>query len=239
MGKSNPENIKPGSRSSCKRVRKALVEHLEHQLLLEEQRSIDEHLKVCPHCSAERAALKRTLDLLGQRNLPDPGSTFWSALRHRVRREVREMRVVPPRRPPLPAKAWVPAVAFASLVVLLFLWWSNLSLPTMLGQRPLLAQLRQEGLRNLEMLGKDPLSLEEIEFGQTPVDSLVELMVSISSPAQALEQMLVREQMAEDPDLWEAVLEEDVSEPPLELLLDDLTESQLKELSSRLKKIIG
>ena len=239
MGKPSSKNIKPNIRSHCKRVREALVEHLEHELPLEEQRAVDEHLKVCPHCSAERAALKRTFDLLEQRDLPDPGTAFWSALRYRVHREVREMWAVPPHRPALTAKAWVPAVAFASFLVLLFLWLSNLPLPTMMAQRPLLAQLKQEGLRNLEMLGKDPLSLEEMEFVQTPADSLVELMVSISSPAQALEQMLVREKMAEDPDLWEAVLEEDMSEPPLEALLEDLTESQLKELSFRLKKIMG
>jgi hypothetical protein len=239
MGKSNPKKIKLGIQSRCKSVRKALVEHLEHELPLKEQRSVDEHLKVCPHCSAERATLKRTLDLLEQRNLPDPGSAFWSALRYRVRREVREVWAVPPYRPPFPARAWVPAVAFASLLVFLFLWWSNLSLPSMPGQRPLLAQLRQEGQRNLEMLGKDPLSLQEIELVQTPVDSLVQLIVSIPRPAQTLEQLLVREKMSEDPDLWEAVLEEDVSELPLEVLLDDLTESQLKELSSKLKKIIG
>jgi hypothetical protein len=89
------------------------------------------------------------------------------------------------------------------------------------------------------MLGKDPLSLQEMELAQTPVDSLVELMASIPQPAKAVEQLLVREKMVEDPELWEAVLQEDVSQLPLEALLDDLTELQLKELSSRLKKIMG
>jgi len=46
--------------------------------------------------------------------------------------------------------------------------------------------------------------------------------------------------MAENPDLWEAVIEEEYSsELSPEDLIEDLTKEQLKELSARLKSIMG
>jgi hypothetical protein len=240
MEKANPEKLRPEIRAHCQRVRKKLVEHLDDQLSQDERRAVDEHLRACPHCSAERAALKRTLGLMGQRILPDPDPAFWTALRYRVRRETKQTGAVPPLRPPIPARAWVPAVAFAALVVFLFLWWSSLPQLPAPGQSPLLAQLEQEGLRSLQELRESPIDIEDLQVTRTPGDSLVELLAVIPRPLETLERALVRENMLENPELWEMVVEEELAADfSLEAVLEDLTEEQLKELSAKLRNLMG
>ena len=240
MAKSSPKEISRRIQAHCKRVQASLLEHLENQLTPEEQRRVDQHLKVCPRCAAEKASLQKTLNLLSHRPLPEPDESFWMELRHGVRQGIREKEDISGVRPPLPARAWVPAVVVASLFVFLFLWWSNRPQLPVPGQRPLLVHLEREGLRNLVQLRDDWLSIEEFEPAETTEDSLVVLLATMPRPALALEQLLVREKMGEDPGLWETIIEEEhAPESALEDFLEDLSEPQLMELSSRLGKIIG
>lgn len=240
MRTSSSKKIRPEIRAHCKRIRESLVDHLEHQLSPEEHQTVDEHLKACPYCSAEQAALNRTLVLLGQRDLPDPGETFWIDLRYRVRQKVREDRAVSARRPLIPVRAWVPVVVVASLLVFLLLWWSSHPQPPAPGRPPLLAHLEQEGLRSLEGLSERQLSIEDLDLAQTPGDSLAELLVAITHPLETLEKLLVRKNMAQNPDLWETVVEEEFGPKlSLEAMIEGLTEEQLNELSTRLKNISG
>jgi hypothetical protein len=240
MAKSSHKETSRRIRAHCKRVQASLVEHLENQLTPEEQRRVGQHLKVCPRCAAEKASLQKTLNLLGQRPLPEPDESFWMELRHGVRQGIREKEGTSRVRPPFPARAWVPAVVVASLFVFLFLWWSNHPQLPVPGQQPLLVHLEREGLRDLQMLQDSSLSIEELGLAKTPGDSLVELLMAVNRPAETLEMVLVRERAAESPDLWETVVEEELTpELSLEVILEDLTESQLMELLSRLEKIIG
>lgn len=240
MAKPSPKEVSRPIRAHCKRVQASLVAYLENQLTPEEQRRVSEHLNVCPRCADEKASLQKTLNLLSQRPLPEPDESFWMELRHVVRQGIREKEDGSRVRPSFPARAWVPAVVVASLLVFLFLWWSRSPHPPVPGEGSLLAHLEQEGLRNLVQLGDDWLSMEEFEPAETTEDSLVVLLATIPRPALALEQLLVQEKMGEDPGLWETVIEEErAPESALEDLLEDLSESQLMELSSRLEKIIG
>ncbi len=240
MAISNPEKHSHQHRPRCRKVRASLVDHLEGLLSPQEGETVEEHLKVCPRCSAEKKALQHTLSLLSHRELPEPEENFWVELRYQVLRGVREKQAVSRRRPVVPAKAWVPAVAFACLMVFLFLWWSNPMLPPIPGGEPLLVHLEEEGLHSLRQLGESALSFDDIAAVRTPGDSLAELLASISRPEEMLERVLARDQMAENPDLWEDVVEEEfASKLPVEALLDDLNEGQLKELSLRLKQLMG
>ncbi len=240
MGKSNPKETDRQIRTHCKQVRAFLVDHLEDQLPPEEQRMVDEHLKVCPRCAAERASLKQTLSLLNCRELPEPDESFWMELRCRVRQGIREEQAVSPRRPAVPVRAWAPAVAVASLLVFLFLWWSGHPQLPAPGGQSLLASLEQQGLRSLEKLGETLSDIEELEFARTPGDSLVELLAAIPHPAETLERTLMAEKMARDPDLWEAVIEEEtLLQTTAEMLIEELSEDQLKRLSAKLKNLMG
>ncbi len=240
MAKSNTKKTDRQIRTHCRQVRTSLVDHLEHQLPPEEQRMVDEHLKVCPRCAAERASLKQTLTLLNYRELPEPDESFWMELRSRVRQGIREEQAVSGRRPAVPIRAWVPAVAVASLLVFLFLWWSGHPQFPAPGGHSLLASLEQQGLRSLEKLGKTLSDIEGLEFARTPGDSLVELLAAIPHPAETLERMLMVEKMARDPDLWEAVIEEEaLLQTPAEMLIEELSEDQLKMLSVKLKNLMG
>jgi hypothetical protein len=240
MAKSSPKEGSRRIRAHCKVIQASLVAHLENQLAPEEQRRVDQHLNVCPRCTAERASLQKTLNLLSQRPLPEPDESFWMELRHGVRQGIREKEDISRVRPPFPARAWVPVVVVASLLVFLFLWWSRSPHPPVPGEGSLLAHLEQEGLRSLVQLRDDWLSMEEFEPAETTEDSLVVLLTTIPRPAVAIEQLLVREKMGEDPGLWETVIEEErAPESVLEDFLEDLSEPQLMELSSRLEKIIG
>ena len=240
MAKSNLKEVSRRIRAHCKRVQASLVAYLENQLTPEEQRRVGQHLKVCPRCAAEKASLQKTLNLLGQRPFPEPDESFWMELRHGVRQGIREKEDLSRVTPPFPARAWVPAVVVASLFVFLFLWWSNRPQLPMPGPRPLLVHLEREGLRNLHMLQDSSPGIEDLGLAKTPGDSLVELLMAINRPAETLEMVLVRERVAESPDLWEMIVEEELTPKiSLEVLLEDLTEPQLMELSSRLEKIIG
>jgi len=89
-------------RTSCRHVRSILVEYLEGQLPADEQDRVSAHLQRCSHCAAERTALKKTLQVLSRRELPEPDERFWMEMKLRVREALREERM--PRRQPSPAR---------------------------------------------------------------------------------------------------------------------------------------
>jgi hypothetical protein len=240
MAKSNPKQSNRQSRAVCRRIQSSLIEHLEGQLAPEEGRTIDEHLSICPRCASELVSLRQTLSFLEHRELPEPDESFWMDLRYRVRQGIRKERPTAPSRPPIPAKAWVPAAAMASLFVFLFLWWTSHPRMPSPGQRPVLAQLEQMGQQSLETLSAIFTVDEELPIAHTPGDSLVELLASTSQPERALARLMIGEKMAQDPNFWEdIILEKAMAEAPVELLIEELTEGQLKRLSDRLLNLTG
>jgi hypothetical protein len=225
-------------RSLCRHVQDILLDDLEGQLPAGEQEMVSSHLKVCPRCASERATMKQTLTLLDRRELPEPDESFWMELRYRVRQGISEDRSATPYRPAVPARAWVPAVVVASLLTFLFLWWAGHPQPPAPGISPLLSRLELEGQRSLRTLSKMDTQIDALEFTSSPGDSLVELLVAMPQPTVALERALIGEKMTRDPELWESVIEEEVlSERPVNLLIEELDEDQLRRLSTRLKNL--
>ena len=240
MAKSNPEQNNRYSRAVCRRIQTSLVEHLEGQLGPEEGRTVEQHLKACPRCASELVSLRQTLNFLGHRELPEPDESFWMDLRYRVRQGIRDDRETAPRRRPVPAKSWVPAVAVASLIVFLFLWWTGHPQIPAPGRHSTLAHLEQRGQQSLETLSEMMTIDDELPTASTPGDSLAELLASVSQPDRILERVMMGEKMTQDPDLWEEIImEETVAEAPLEVLIEELTEEQLKKLSDKLLNLTG
>jgi len=240
MAISNPNKTDRASRGDCRRIQSSLIEHLEGQLGPEEGRTVDEHLKACPRCASELVSLRQTLTFLGHRELAEPDEHFWMDLRYRVRQGIRDDREAAPGRRPVPAKSWVPAMAVASLFIFLFLWWTSHPQVPAPWQRPTLAQLERSGQQSLETLSEMITIDDELPISYTPGDSLAELLVSVSQPDRILEQVMIGEKMTQDMDLWEEIIvEEAVAEAPLEMLIEELTEGQLKKLSDKLLNLTG
>ena len=69
---------------------------------------------------------------------------------------------------------------------------------------------------------------------------LVELLAASPHPAETLQRTLMTEKMTRDPDLWEAVIEEEtLLQTTAEMLIEELSEDQLKRLSAKLKNLMG
>jgi hypothetical protein len=227
-------------RISCRRVRAALVEYLEGQLRAAEQDMVAAHLKSCPRCAAEQMALKKTLSIMGQRDIPEPDQQFWMELKQRVRERIREDRVSSRWPSPVPARTWAPAVVVAAVLVFLFLWWTQHPLPPAPGPEPILSRLELEGRQSLQALGQTDELPEAILVLGSPRDSLTSLLVVTPQPTEVLERALIGTKMAENPDLWESVIEEKTySLRPLDALIEELSEEQLRKLSARLSRLMG
>jgi hypothetical protein len=227
-------------RMSCRRVQAALVDYLEGQLPADDQDRVTAHLHGCPRCAAERTALRKTLDLLDRRELPEPDERFWMDMKQRVREGLREEQA-PRRQPsPVPARAWAPAVAMAAAVVFLFLWWVHHPLPPAPGPDGMISRLELEGRQSLTALVRSPGVAETLPALSSPGDSLTVLLAAASRPSKTLEQALIGTKMEQQPDLWGSVIEEEISsQQPLEALLDELSEDGLRELSARLSRLAG
>jgi len=228
------------SRTSCRLVQAALVEYLEGQLPAGERDSIAAHLKSCPRCAAERISLQKTLTIMSRREFPEPDERFWMELKGRVREGIRDDRAPSRRSSPVPARAWAPAAVAAAMVVFVFLWWAQPPLPPAPGPRPTLSHLELEGRQSLKALGDTYQDSEAILFPDSPGDSLVSLLAALPRPSEILEQALLGVKMAEEPDLWESVIEEEThSERPVDALLEELSEDQLRKLSVQLNRLFG
>jgi hypothetical protein len=227
-------------RPSCRRVRAKLVEYLEGQLPIAEQEMMTNHLNRCRRCAAERTTLKNTLMVLNNRVLCEPEETFWLDLRYRVRQGIREGKSASAHRPSVTAKIWVPAVVIASVLVFLFLWWAGHPRPPVPGSGPMLSRLELEGPRSLRELGQMQEEVVGHLSAGSPGDSLADLLVAVPRPTETIERALLSGKMAEDPSLWQFIIEEEMFlETPLEELIEDLTEDQLRILSARLGRLMG
>jgi hypothetical protein len=227
-------------RISCRRVRAALVEHLEDQLPADDQDRLTAHLQSCPRCAAERTALEKTLSLLGRRELPEPDERFWMELKGRVREGLREDRTSRRQPSPVPARTWAPAVAVAAAVVFLFLWWVHQPLPPAPGRDGMLSRMELEGRQSLIALGQSPDAAEALPAHSSPGDSLSSLLAAAARPSQILEKALIGTKMTQRPDLWGSVIEEEIyTQRPVEELLGELSPAGLRKLSARLSRLAG
>ena len=227
-------------RRRCRELRGLLLAGLEGELAPADRQALDEHLASCPRCSAELSALRETMSLLEKRALPEPDEAFWTTLRRNVSRELSDKQSPARRRPLVPLRAWVPVAAAVSLLAVLLLWWSSQPrLPRQM-ERPLLVHLEQSGRQSLADLGQSLASLEEFQLALTPGDSLAVLLAELAAPVDAIERIMLRADMAENPELWDEVLAEEcaLQEVP-EDMIKALTETQLEELSTRLRRVMG
>ncbi len=240
MKTSAEKNTSQQRRISCRRVRASLVDYLESQLSDADQNRVKEHLQSCPRCESERTTLKKTLDILGRRELPEPDERFWMEMKQRVREGLREDQAVRRQPSPVPARTWAPAVAVAAAVVFLFLWWVHHPVPPAPGPDTMLSRLELEGRQSLAALGQSSDAAETFAPLSSPGDSLTSLLAALSLPSGTLEQVLIGTKMKQQPDLWEPVVEEEIySERPVEALLEELSEVGLKKLSARLSRLAG
>jgi hypothetical protein len=246
MKTSNHKKNQNPTRSQCRHVQDVLLDDLEGQLTAGEHETVSAHLKECSRCASERATLRRTLDLLGRRELPEPDERFWMDLKYRVRQGIRDdRRDAAAVGPPAPVRVWVPAVVTACFIVFLFFWWAGRPGAPVPGTSPLLSNIERQGQRSLKLLGQlhpemDQDDIVEVDIGLSPSDELVDLLASIPQPALTMERALIGEKMAQDPELWESVIEEEtLSETPVELLIEELNEDQLSRLSARLRNEMG
>ncbi len=227
-------------RTSCRRVQAALVEYLEGQLPAGEQDRITAHMKGCSRCAAERISLEKTLTIMSRREFPEPDERFWMELKGRVREGIRDDRAPSRRSAPAPARTWAPAAIVAAMVVFVFLWWAQPPLPPVPGPGPMLSDLELEGRQSLKALGDTYQDSEMILLPDSPGDSLASLLAAAPRPSETLEQALIGVKMAEQPDLWESVIEEKTHLlRPVDLLLEELSEDQLRTLSDRLDRLLG
>jgi len=227
-------------RMSCRRVRAALVDYLEGQLSADEQDQVSAHLQSCKRCAAERMALKKTLQVLSCRELPEPDERFWMDMKQRVREGLKEEQMTRRQPSPVPARTWIPAAAVAAAVVFLFLWWTRLPVPPAPVSGQMLSRLEQEGRQSLMTLGQDLDITESLPMPGSPGDSLISLLAAASRPSETLEQAIIGNRMKQQPDLWGAVIEEEISSrQPVDMLLKQLSEAQLRTLSARLSRLAG
>jgi hypothetical protein len=233
-------------RALCRHVQAVLVDDLEGQLPPGEHETVSAHLKECPRCASERTTLQRTLDILGHRELTEPDERFWMDLKYRVRQGIRDdRRGAAAVQPSVPVRVWVPAVVTACLIVFLFFWWAGRPGAPVPGTSPLLSNIEQQGQRSLKLLGQlhpeiDRDDIVQDDIVHSPSDALVDLLASIPQPARIMERALLGEKMAQDPELWESVIEEEtLSETPVDILIEELTEDQLRRLSNRLLDVMG
>jgi len=89
-------------------------------------------------------------------------------------------------------------------------------------------------------LGRSPDVTEALPVLRAPGDSLSSLLASAPRPSEILEQALLGARMKEQPDLWGAVIEEEFSSrQPVNALLEELSETQLRTLSAQLSRLAG
>jgi hypothetical protein len=100
-----------------------MVEALYGEIAPEDRRRLEEHLDDCEDCAAEFAELRATLDVMAQRERPEPPEAYWAQYRRRL--DARRA-----------ARARASGDRSASLRERLRRWWASLSpmLPQTEGQ---------------------------------------------------------------------------------------------------------
>jgi hypothetical protein len=105
----------------CHRVHRLLPDYIGDELSLEKREQVEQHLKECPACRAELAALQGVWDGLAGQALPQKGEEFWQGLTARVMSAVRRKRPLPAeRKTPLLFPGWrvlLPAAGVAAAAI--------------------------------------------------------------------------------------------------------------------------
>ena len=105
----------------CHRVQKLLPDYIGDELSATQREHVEEHLKACPDCRAELAALQGVWEGLAKQPLPQKGEEFWEGFTTGVMREVRRKRPIPEqKRSPFLFPGWkvlLPAAATVAVII--------------------------------------------------------------------------------------------------------------------------
>ncbi|MCK4225121.1 MAG: zf-HC2 domain-containing protein [candidate division Zixibacteria bacterium] len=143
---------------NCKNIKKSLVSFLENELPEERRVEIENHLKICPHCSHLLEEFSELWQAVEHREKIQPSPYFWTRLKQRIV-EYEEGRK--------PVLGWFggligwarPAVAVAVLLIGIFLGYSLGNFPqTVNGQTAYQADERAIALEQFfDSYNLDPL----------------------------------------------------------------------------------
>jgi hypothetical protein len=73
----------------CRWYRRWLVDYAEGALPAEQQRRVEVHLRLCPACAGDVAALREIPPTLQAAGVPDPGTQFWRQQQEAIARAIR------------------------------------------------------------------------------------------------------------------------------------------------------
>ncbi len=151
----------------CQKVQDQFVEALYDDLPPDRQDEFERHLESCPDCQAQFRSYRATLDLMKQRELPQPDAAFWTDFSRQVRLRTADSesrwgarifrlrrRTSPAAAPPagtLPQWAWRAAAVVSLLAVGIFigrLSWTP-------------ADLRQVEVQPVPAVGDQKLQVEQ------------------------------------------------------------------------------
>jgi hypothetical protein len=166
--------------------------------------------------------------------LPEPDESFWLELRERVWQEV-DPDVISRRRRPL--QVLLPVASLMVLCLALFWWWGQ-NTPLSDGVRDL-AAIEESGRQGLDDLLAMDLTGNQVVPAQSAEDLLVELLTDISVTGIQPERILIADGVMENPGLWNAILNEELELPDVDDLIDQLSATELQELSTRLRELQG
>ncbi len=76
--------------NSCKIVRKKMVEAVYSELPADEQKQFFQHIDSCPDCRKEFVALQKTLGMMNNRQIPDPGEDYWGNYWQNLQQRINE-----------------------------------------------------------------------------------------------------------------------------------------------------
>jgi hypothetical protein len=106
----------------CHKVQRLLPDYIGNELSLKNRGEIEQHLKECPKCQTELAALHGVWEGLARHALPQKGEEFWQGFTKQVMREVKKKRpIAVEQKMPLFFPGWkvlLPAAAAAAAIIM-------------------------------------------------------------------------------------------------------------------------
>ena len=176
----------------CKSMRRPFVDALYHECTDNQQRSLDRHLARCPECRTEFENLATTLNMMDQRERPEPSESFWQGYWDRLRERWEQEPVVRPRRiHPVIGWSWKLGLS-AALVLLGITIGRNTGTGSRGGMPPATSDARFVSLeqRTHYYFQKSKVLL----LGLVNVDSDTEEETAVNLPRQqAVSQQLIQE----------------------------------------------
>ena len=64
--------------NSCRKIRALFIEALYEELSPNQSASLEAHIKVCRKCETALARMKSTLQIMDERERPEPDKVFWT-----------------------------------------------------------------------------------------------------------------------------------------------------------------